>query len=468
MKSTLLSLAAISVLSYPLPAFADLDLGLAAFKRQDYKAAFREIESAARAGNSTAQKGLGYFFDQGYGTEKSYTQALTWYRKAAAQGDGSAMEQIGNYYAYGLGVKQDLPTAINWMRRAMEVGTFAYPPIIPGLTDTPNMKKRFGDTVAITLEGFRRKAEQGDTIAQVNLGYMYLIHLSTTPQNTEENKSQAAGWMRKAAESGHAGAQGILGFMYAREFIGERDQVQAVRWYELAANQGHADAQYNLALIYSGNDSWKYSAEKSVSIDMGKAKEWAAKAARHGSSRAQTAYGAILLKSGNTSKDYAEALSWLRKSAQQADPEAYVLIGDIYSSGAGVDKNYPQAITWYRKAIDSADSQVAYGRLGRMYEEGLGVPIDKTQALQFYEKAADNTLDAQLHIKLARMYEDGVGTPKNESKAMKHYGLATLSGDIESMKKLRDVSEKGLLGQKADPEKAKYWKERISKESMAK
>jgi len=243
--------------------------------------------------------------------------------------------------------------------------------------------------------------------------------------------------------------------------------VQAARWYELAANQGHADAQYQLALIYSGSD-WKYSVEKSVPIDMVKAREWAAKAARHGSSRAQTAYGAILLKGGNTTKDYAEALSWLRKSAQQADPEAFVLIGDIYAAGAGVDKNYPQAITWYRKAIDSADSQVAYGRLGNMYEEGLGVPLDKTQALQFYEKAAYNTLDAQLHIKLARMYEDGIGTPMDGSKAMQHYGSAALSGNIESMKKLQDVWEKGLLGQKVNLEKAKFWKERIGKEGLLK
>lgn len=100
MKSTLASLAAMSTLGYCWPAFADLDTGLAALKRQDYKTAFKEIEPAAKAGNPTAQRGLGYFFDQGYGTAKNHTQALAWYRKAAAQGDGESMEQIGNHYAY--------------------------------------------------------------------------------------------------------------------------------------------------------------------------------------------------------------------------------------------------------------------------------------------------------------------------------------------------------------------------------
>lgn len=468
MKTTLVSLAAISALSYSWPALADLSTGLTALKRQDYKTAFKEIEPDAKIGNPKAQMGLGYFFDQGYGTAKSYTQAVAWYRKAAAQGNGEAMEQIGNHYAYGLGVKQDMPTAVEWMRKAMDAGTYAYPQLVAGVSDEPATKKRFDDSVAATIEMFRRKAEQGDTTAQANLGYMYLINLCTTPQNTTGNQAQAAGWIRNAAEKGNAAAQGLLGFMYAKELMGERDQVEAVKWYQLAANQGNANAQYNLAVIYDGVDGWKYPTAKSVPKNLDKAKEWAAKAARQGVTRAQTLLGALLLKGGTTEKDHIEALSWLRNGAQQADPEAQVLIGDIYASGTGVAKDYPQAIAWYRKAVDSSSSKIAYGRLGGMYEKGLGVPQDKTQALQLYEKAADSMFDAPLHIKLARMYEEGIGTAKDGSKAVQHYGSAALTGDVESMTKLRDVFEKGLLGQKADPEKTKFWKERISKDSGAK
>jgi TPR repeat protein len=174
-----------------------------------------------------------------------------------------------------------------------------------------------------------------------------------------------------------------------------------------------------------------------------------------------------LLESGTVKKDHAEALSWLRKSAQQADSEAQDLIGDIYASGASVEKDYPQAIAWYRKAVDSSSSKFAHGRLGRMYEEGLGVPQNRTQALQLYGKAADGTIDVPLHLKLARTYEEGIGTAKDGSKAVQHYGSAALNGDVESMKKLQDVCEKGG-GQKADPEKTKFWKERISKESGGK
>ena len=373
------------------------------------------------------------------------------------------MEQVGNHYAYGLGVKQDLLTGVEWMRKAMEAGTYAFPQESPEVAGDPKAKKRFDDGVANAAEAFRRKAEQGDTTAQINLGYMYMIRLHPTLANTTENTSQAEGWIRKAAERGDAGAQSFLGFMYAREQIGERDQVQAVKWYQLAAHQGSAYAQYNLATIYAGVDGWKYPAAKSVPKDISKAKEWATKAALQGFVRAQTLLGSLLLNSGTSEKDYAEALTWLQKSAKQADADAQVFIGDIFVLGAGVPKNFAHAIIWYRKAIDSSGSRFAYGRLGRIYEEGLGVPKDNAHALQLYEKAVDSTFDAPLHVKLARMYENGVGTPKDGGKAAQHYGKAAIGGDIESMKKLGEVYEKGFLGQKADPEKAKYWKEQIGK-----
>ncbi len=471
MKRSLLILASIIFMCFSCSAFADLDAGLAAFRRQDFKTSFKEFEMAAKTGNPIAQKWLGWHYEVGTGTTKNYSQALVWYRKAAVQGDRDAMESIGNYYAYGLGVKQDISTAVEWLRKATEAGSYAYPKNIPGISDNPAIKKRFDDGIAAAHDIFRRKAEQGDTLAQLNLGYMYLVDLSMMPQNMSQNQSQAVGWIRKAAEKGHAGAHGILGFMYAMEMVGERDQVQAAKWYQLAATQGNANAQYKLAAIYAGAGSMKYSFAKSVPKDIGKAKEWAVEAAQQGVVEAQTLLGVLLLKTGTSEKDYAEALLWLRKAARQADPEAQVFIGDIYVSGLGVPRDYSQAISFYRKAIDNSGSKFAYGRLARMYEEGLGIPKDNTEALQLYEKASESkfsTSDAPLHIKLARMYEDGVGTPKDDGKAFQHYGSAAVAGDPEAMKKLAEVFQKGLLGQKADLEKAKYWREQIAKGDVPK
>ena len=47
--------------------------------------------------------------------------------------------------------------------------------------------------------------------------------------------TEAAKWVRLAAEQGHAGAQNNLGFMYDHGQGVARDQVKGLMWYSLAA-----------------------------------------------------------------------------------------------------------------------------------------------------------------------------------------------------------------------------------------
>ena len=54
------------------------------------------------------------------------------------------------------------------------------------------------------------------------------------------------------AEQGNAGAQGYLGFMYARGWGMPQDYKEAVKWYSKAAEQGHTGAQLDLGSIYQG------------------------------------------------------------------------------------------------------------------------------------------------------------------------------------------------------------------------
>jgi TPR repeat protein len=61
-----------------------------------------------------------------------------------------------------------------------------------------------------------------------------------------ENDAEAARWFRLAADQGDALAQYNLGTMYYTGRGVPEDDAEAVRWYRLAADQGHAGAQYNL------------------------------------------------------------------------------------------------------------------------------------------------------------------------------------------------------------------------------
>ena len=55
--------------------------------------------------------------------------------------------------------------------------------------------------------------------------------------------------IKKAAEQGDSEAQYNLGFMYDQSV--PEDKAEAVRWYRLAAEQGHVDAQFNLGIMYA-------------------------------------------------------------------------------------------------------------------------------------------------------------------------------------------------------------------------
>ena len=98
---------------------------------------------------------------------------------------------------------------------------------------------------ATAWRGFHRIANQGNTGAQVYLGYM-----SYYGEGVPRNYVEAVKWYRRAAEQGNAYAQVNLGTMY---FNGEgvpRNYVEAVKWYRRAAEHGDASAQANLGHQY--------------------------------------------------------------------------------------------------------------------------------------------------------------------------------------------------------------------------
>jgi len=92
-------------------------------------------------------------------------------------------------------------------------------------------------------------AEQGNAIAQNNLGIMY-----RRGRGVAENYAEAVRWYRLAAEQGNATAQVSLGYMYANGDGVPQNGAEAVKWYRLAAEQGNATAQYNLGYMYANGD----------------------------------------------------------------------------------------------------------------------------------------------------------------------------------------------------------------------
>ena len=98
---------------------------------------------------------------------------------------------------------------------------------------------------ATALREWRPLAEQGDALAQFNLGVLY-----RKGRGAPQDDVQARQWFEKSAAQGQAKAQFNLGTLY---FNGEgvaKDYPQAFRWFRLAADQGEALAQTKIAIMY--------------------------------------------------------------------------------------------------------------------------------------------------------------------------------------------------------------------------
>lgn len=143
-------------------AVAQMKVGLAYDRMQDFETAAHWYALAAEQGLSEAQNNLGVMYKDGQGVEQDYMEAARWFRLAAEQGNTLAQLNLGWLYHAGKGVREDADSA------------------------------RFWYTLA---------AEKGHDTAQLNLGILCLQGADTTI---------ATHWLQQAAKQGNSGAQRIL------------------------------------------------------------------------------------------------------------------------------------------------------------------------------------------------------------------------------------------------------------------
>lgn len=81
----------------------------------------RMLETAALAGDVTAQYNLGLAYAKGYiGGRSQPVEALRWYRRAADAGHAAAAYNAGALYANGAFGEEDLSRASPWMHLAAQ------------------------------------------------------------------------------------------------------------------------------------------------------------------------------------------------------------------------------------------------------------------------------------------------------------------------------------------------------------
>ena len=199
------------------------------------------------------------------------------------------------------------------------------------------------------VKWYRKAAEQGDALAQCNLGFCYYLG-----EGVEENKEEAAKWCSNAIESlkqmalqGDTAAQTSLSSCYVYGLGIEENKAEAVKWLLKAAEQGDADAQFNLGICYHLGDG--------VTKDATEAVKWWRKAAEQGNISAQNNLGSSYYLGEGVTKDMTKAVKWYRKAAEQGDNEAQNKLGTCYYEGNGVIKDMKEAEKWWRKAAEQGN-----------------------------------------------------------------------------------------------------------------
>ena len=99
---------------------------------------------------------------------------------------------------------------------------------------------------AASLSEWQQLAEQGQPVAQYNLGIIYEYG-----RGVGQSDAEAVKWYRKASVQGVSVAQYRLGIMYDNGWGVPPSDTAAVKWYREAAEQGNPFAQHDLAFMYA-------------------------------------------------------------------------------------------------------------------------------------------------------------------------------------------------------------------------
>ncbi len=173
--------------------------------------ALERLKQLAESGNPDAQYEIGIVHEYGYGVEKDFAAARTWYQKAADQNHAASIFALALYTQNGVGGPKDLAKAIELCRMA---------------------------------------ARHGHAAAMNALGECYFKGTVV-----EQDKTKAAALVKMAADQDLPGGLSNYGWILQTGAVGEPNPDEAAEFYFRAAARGFQQGQANLrALADAGNE----------------------------------------------------------------------------------------------------------------------------------------------------------------------------------------------------------------------
>lgn len=179
------------------------------------------------------------------------------------------------------------------------------------------------------------------------LGYHFDVGIRIGDElGMSPDTNQAIFWYRRAAEKGHIIAQLNLGVLFETGHQGarERDYASAVDWYHRAALNAHQGAQFNLGrLFWSG---------KGVPQNLQTAFGFFKKAAKKGNHMAMTNIGAMYMSGNGVQQNAVEARRWSQLAAMKNNAVAHHNLGVMFENGMGGRADPELGALHFRQALD--------------------------------------------------------------------------------------------------------------------
>lgn len=211
----------------------------------------------------------------------------------------------------------------------------------------------------ISIDELKTKASQGDVVAQLDLGYMYLYGLN----GLNIDYKQALEYYQTAAEQNSAVAYNNLGSLYFNGIGVDINYTKAIAYFDKASKLGSDDAAVNLAIIYLGSDAKNKSHQ-----DLDKALKLLEQAEKN-NNIAKYLLGYSYLKGFLVKKDYGQAFALIKASADNNYDEAQLVLSDFYINGWSTPKNYNLAVKYLTKASEQGNADAMF-KLGDIFAEG--------------------------------------------------------------------------------------------------
>jgi TPR repeat protein len=223
-------------------------------------------------------------------------------------------------------------------------------------------------------------AEQGNTLAQLQVGYM-----DFEGWGTPKDGAAAQAWWLKAAGQGNARAQSNLGRMYEFGWGGvAKDDAVAFGWYLKGAELGDNIAQVRLAKMYEEG--------RGVEKDLTQAYVWQfVSLDAEGDSPLLTPLTQAMTAQ-QVAEGYDKGVAFIRTRAERGDAQAQLDIGFIYFK----KNDLAQSTAWFRKAADQGN-RFGQTLMGQAYEFGQGAPQDMIEAFKWYTLAIKSGDDYAAH-----------------------------------------------------------------------